>query len=170
MPGFKDKQGQEWRVDLDPVIADEIRTDHGIDLVNLEKDPLLQLRSNPAILFAAMLVICRDQMAERSLTREQFLKRLPMPPDLMLDAIEAAVVNFFPTGRASHVREVLAGYASMGAKTDELTIAKMRRVQNDPRTLQAISDKADQAIDLAIAELTASPPGTSSTADATASL
>lgn len=169
MPEFTDKKGQSWSVDLDPVIADEIRTDHGIDLTNLERDPMLQLRSNPAILCAAMLVICRDQWQERNLTREQFLKLLPFPPDPMLGAIEAAVVNFFPTGRASHVREVLAGFADMAAKTDELTIAKMSRVKNDPRTMQAMSDKADQAIDQALETLIGSQPGTSSTEAAIAS-
>ena len=160
MPQFTDKKNQAWAVNLDPVIADEIKSDHGIEIVNLKQDPMLQLRSDPAVLWAVMLVICRDQMQERNLTREQFLKLLPIPPDAMLAAVEESIVCFFPTGRASHVREVLASYASMGSKTDELTTAKMRTVMEDPRTMRAIDAKADQEIEKAMQSLINSPPGT----------
>ena len=164
MPEFKDKKGQAWKVTLDPMIAEEIQSDHGIEIVNLKQDPMLQLRSDPMVLTAVMLVICREEWEARSLTREQFLKLLPLsddsPPDAMLKAVEEAIVGFFPTGRRSHVREVLASYANMGSKTDELTTAKMQAVLADPRTMKAIDARADQAISKALQELTDSPPGT----------
>lgn len=160
MPQFTDKKNQVWQVNLDPIIADEIKQDHGIEIVNLNHDPMLRLRSEPAVLFAVMLVICRDEMIERNLTREQFLKLLPLPPDAMLKAIEESIVNFFPTGRASHVREVLTEFSNVARKTDELTTAKMRAVMADPRTDRAINERADQEITKALESLTSSPPGT----------
>jgi hypothetical protein len=160
MATFKDKTGQDWSVNLDPVIADEIKQDHQIQIVNLETDPMLKLRTDPSILCAVMLVICRDQIAAQSLTREQFLKRLPFPPDAMLAAIEESIVNFFPTGRASHVRDVLTSYGNMGGKTDELTTAKMRSLSEDPRLKKALSDKVDIAIAQAMQSLIDSPVGT----------
>jgi hypothetical protein len=160
MAQFKDKQGQAWEVNLDPVIADEIKQDHGVEIVNLNQDPLLQLRANPMVLMSVMLVICREERESRSLTREQFLKLLPLPPDPMLTAVEEAIVSFFPTGRHSHVREVLTSYADMGSKTDELTTAKMQAVLTDPQTMKAIGERADQEIQKALQSLTNTPPGT----------
>jgi hypothetical protein len=160
MAQFTDKKNQVWQVDLDPVIADEINQDHAIRIVDLTADPLLKLRTDLSVLCAVMLVICREQIAELGLTREQFLKRLPFPPDAMLIAIEESIVNFFPTGRHSHAREVLASYASMGSKTDALTTAKMQAVVNDPATMDMISRKADQDISKAMKTLIDSQLGT----------
>jgi hypothetical protein len=160
MPQFTDKKGTSWAVSLDPVIADEIKQDHGIEIVNLNQDPMLKLRSDPMVLVSVMLVICRDERESRGLTREQFMKLLPFPSDQMLTAVEEAIVSFFPTGRASHVREVLASYANMGSKTDELTTVKMQAVMADPRTMTAISNRADQEIAKALQSMTDSPLGT----------
>ena len=160
MSSFKDKTGQEWTVSLDPVIADEIKQKHQIEIVNLEKDPMLKLRVDPMNLVAVMYLICQEQIQARSLTPEKFAKLLPFPPDSMLTAIEEAIVNFFPTGRHSHVQEVLASYANMGQKTDALTTAKMRSVMDNPQTMKLLSAKADREIETAIKNLTDSPVGT----------
>lgn len=160
MPSFTDKKNQTWQVNLDPVLADEIKQDHGIEIVNLNQDPMVKLRSDPMVLVSVILVLCREEREARNLTREQFLKLLPFPSDQMLTAVEESIVSFFPTGRASHVREVLASYASMGVKTDELTTAKMQAVMSDPRTMAAINQKADQEIEKAMQSMTSSPVGT----------
>ena len=160
MSSFKDKTGQEWTVSLDPVIADEIKQKHQIEIVNLEKDPMLKLRTDPMNLVAVMYLICQEQIQSRNLSPEQFAKLLPFPPDAMLTAVEESIVSFFPTGRHSHVREVLASYANMGQKTDELTTAKMRSVMDNPQTMKLLSAKADREIETAIKTLTDSPVGT----------
>lgn len=171
MSQFQDKTGQIWNVNLDPVIALEIKDDHGIELTNLESDPMLKLRVDPMILVSTMSVICRDQMTERNLSPTEFMKLLPFPSDEMLKAIQEAIANFFPTGRASHVAEVLAGYEKMGRETDELTTEKMQALLSNPATLQRISDVADLQIEEAMKNLsqTSLPRGTSSTAAATVS-
>ncbi len=160
MAQFTDKKGQAWSIDLDPVIADEIKQDHGIELTNLSSDPLLKLRTDPAVLYSVILVICREEMKERNLTREQFLKLVPMPPDPILTGIEESIVNFFPTGRHSHVREVLTGFANMASKTDELTTVKMKAAIDNPATMKLVSDQADREIAKAMKALSDSPPGT----------
>lgn len=160
MAQFTDKLNTIWQVSLDPVIADEIKQDHAIEIVSLAADPLLKLRTDTAILCAVMLVICRDQITDRGLTREQFLKRIPFPPDAMLTAIEESIVSFFPTGRHSHAREVLASYANMASKTDELTTAKMSAMVSNPETMRMVSDQADREIAKAMKALTDSQLGT----------
>lgn len=160
MAAFKDRTGQEWQVNLDPVIADEIKLKHQIEIVNLQNDPMLQLRTDPMKLVAVMHLICQDQIQTLTLTPEQFAKRLPFPPDEMLEAVEGAIVSFFPTGRHSHVREVLASYANMGSKTDALTTEKMRSVTDNPKVMKALSDKADREIATAMQALTDLQVGT----------
>lgn len=161
MASFKDRKGNEWQVQLDAPMIEEIRDDHGISLVNLDSDPLLKLRNDPMVLVACVSVICRDQQKERGLTPMDFAKVLPSPPDAMLDAVRDAVIGFFPSGRALHVREVLAKFDQMGAKTDEIAQAKMSQVMDDPKVMTAINRQADQVIAEAIQRMTTDQrPGT----------
>lgn len=159
MQQFTDRTGQAWEVRLDPVLADEIKQAHGIEIVNLEKDPMQKLRTDPMILVAVMHILCQDQIKSRNLSPQQFAKLLPFPPDEMLSAVEAAIVSFFPTGRHSHVREVLASYQSMGTKTDELITAKMSAVIQDPATTRMMSNMADAEIAKATKAMIGSPSG-----------
>jgi hypothetical protein len=154
MASFKDRKGNEWQVQLDAPTIEEIRDDHGISLVSLDSDPLLKLRNDPMVLVACVSVICRDQQKERNLTPVEFARLLPSPPDAMLDAVRDAVIGFFPSGRALHVREVLAKFDQMGAKTDEIAQAKMAQVMDDPKVMTAINRQADQVIAEAIQRMT----------------
>jgi hypothetical protein len=160
MASFKDKNGQEWTVSLDPVIADEIEQKHKIQIVNLQEDPLLKLRTDPMTAVAVLYLICQDQVNQKDMTPAQFAKCLPFPPDEWLKAIEESIVSFFPTGRASHVREVLTSYANMADKTAGLITAKMHSVMDDPRLAKTLNDKADIEIDRAMQRLIDLPLGT----------
>lgn len=154
MPSFKDRKGNEWQVELDAPTIEEIKDDHGISLVNLDSDPLLKLRNEPMVLVACVSVICRDQQKERGMTPLDFAKALPSPPDAMLDAVRDAVIGFFPSGRASHVREVLSKFDQMGNKTDEIAQAKMQQVMDDPKVMTALNRQADEVIGKAIERIT----------------
>jgi hypothetical protein len=154
MPSFKDRKGNEWRVELDAPTIEEIKADHGISLVNLDSDPLLKLRNDPMILVACVSVICRDQQKERGLQPIDFARLLPSPPDVMLDAVRDAVIGFFPSGRASHVREVLLKFDQMAGKTDEIAQAKMAQVMSDPKIMESLNRQADEVIGKAIERLT----------------
>lgn len=153
MAKFKDRDGHEWEVNLDALVLEEIEENHQVDLVNLEKDPVSRLRNDPKTLVAIIHTICRDQIDELGLEPRQFAKRLPAPPDPMLEAVENAIVDFFPSGRASHVREVLTKYEEMATKTDELARAKIRKLLDDPATFRKVDQKADQEIRAAMKEI-----------------
>jgi len=157
MASFKDRKGSVWSVELDAPTIEEIRADHGLNLASLETDPLLRLRNEPLVLIACASVICRDEMKERSLTEMEFMKLLPRPPDDVLNAIRDAVIGFFPSGRASHVREVLAKFDQMATKTDEIAESKIAQLMTDPKVMAAIDQKADQVIDQAVAAMMTGP-------------
>jgi hypothetical protein len=153
MPSFKDRLGHEWVVMLDAPSIEEIRDEHGVNLVAIDKDPLLRLRDDPLVLVTVISVLCREQIAERKLSAVQFAKRLPSPPDPMLEALREAVISFFPSGRASHVREVIAKYDEMALKLDQIAEEKIAAMMNDPQLMKLIDRKADQVMREAIREM-----------------
>ena len=167
MPSFVDRKGDEWVVQLDAVIIEEIRDDHGISLVNLDNDPLLQLRNDPMTLVSCISVICREQQNERNLTPKEFAKLLPSPPDTMLDAVKEAVIGFFPSGRAFHVREVLGKFDQMAATAERLAESRMVALMEDPRTAAAMNQKADEIVEQAFQSLKTSHAGTAGTTEST---
>ena len=160
MATFKGRTGTEWRIELDAPTIEEIKQDHGVNLVNLEKDPLGSLRSDPMLLATVISALCREQREAMDLTPVQFGKQLPNPPDEMLDALRDAVIGFFPSGRASHVREVLMKFDQMSDKTDQITTAKMQQVMDDPKVMQTLSTKADEVIAAALTSIMAQSAGT----------
>jgi hypothetical protein len=97
--------------------------------------------------------LCRDQIDAKKLTPREFAKQLPSPPDPMLDALRDAVISFFPSGRASHIREVLEKFGQMNEKTDQLATEKMAQVLNDPKVMTALNLKADEVIEKEIGKL-----------------
>lgn len=160
MASFKGKTGIEWRVELDAPTIEEIKQDHAVNLVALDKDPLGPLRGDPMVLVTVISAICREQIDAKSMSPVQFAKQLPSPPDAMLDALRDAVIGFFPSGRASHVREVLEKFDQMANKTDEIATAKMQQMMNDPRVAEAMNSKADDLITEALTSLKAQGAGT----------
>jgi hypothetical protein len=144
MSEFKDKKGQVWKVELDPILVSEVKEKHSIDLANLEADPMLKLRSDPMKLVAVIHILCQAQIEERSLTPVEFAKILQFPCDEMVAAVEVAIVNFFPSGRHSFVIAALANYAEMGRKTDTWTIEEQKTTLSDPQIPVAMSRIASQ--------------------------
>lgn len=169
MPSFIDRKGNEWVVELDAVVIEEIQNQFDVSLVNLENDPLLKLRNNPMLLVSCISAICRDQQTERNLTPRDFAKLLPSPPDVMLEAVKDAVIGFFPSGRASHVREVLAKFDQMAQTAERLAESKMLALMEDPRTSEAMSRKADEVVKQAMKQLASLPAGIASTTENTSS-
>ena len=152
MSTLKDKKGREWRIELDAPLIEEVQEKHGINLVNLDGDPMIKLRNDPMKLVPVLYLICQQQIKELGLNPSEFGGSLPHV-DYQLAAVREAIVSFFPSGRASHVAEVLTKYEEMNAKTDELAIAKMRKVMNDPKTMERLQGKANTEFDRAMREM-----------------
>lgn len=141
MATFKGRDGIEWKVELDVPTIEEVEEKHSIDLVDLEKDPLVQLRGAPRKMASVIYLICQKQIQTQGLDPRQFAEQLPYPPDPMYEALKEAIVGFFPTGRASHVRGVLAKNEEMSNETDKIKIEQMEQVLADPRTMERVRSK-----------------------------
>ena len=153
MASYKDEAGNEWRVRLDAISLAEIKADHGIDLVDLEHDPLRKVINDGRILAAILLVICRDDREAKGITREQFVRAIPQPPDVAIEALREALISFFPSGQTSHRREVLVKFDEMAVKTNEMANLKMKRVMDDPKLMAKLEAKADRVADEEIGKL-----------------
>lgn len=153
MAKFKDKTGHDWSVELDVLKIEEVQDDHGIRLTDLERDPLLKIRTDPAVIYSVMLVLCRDERERLGLSREDFLKRMPVPQDAMLEALSEAIINFFPSGRHSHVREVLAMMDVMSLKSDEIATSKMSMIMRHPLATEMMEREAEIVFNEAIQKI-----------------
>lgn len=150
MSEFKDRSGQTWSVSLDAPLIEEIQEKHQVELVNLKADPLLPLRNDPMKLVAVTYLLCQDQIKERGIDARQFGKLLPSPPDAIIDAIAGAIVDFFPTGRASFVREVLTESERIMTKNEEVMMEEMRMMIDNPETRKHLTTRAKHEIENAI--------------------
>ena len=153
MAAYKDESGNEWRVRLDAISLDEIKADHGIDLVDLEHDPLRRVINDGRILAAILLVICRDDREAKGVTHEQFVRAIPQPPDVAIEALREALISFFPSGQSSHRREDLARLDRMAAITREMGARKAEQVMADPSVMKKLEAKADQVVGAEIERL-----------------
>lgn len=122
---------------------------------------------------SVIYLICQKQIEARSLTPDDFAELLPQPPDSILEAIKEAIVNFYPSGRASHVREVLTKFDEIAEAADKLMLAKLTQMQptmlakmkvksDDPKLMSMFDKAADDEWDEAMRKVfpTLSEPGT----------
>ena len=153
MATFNDRKNQAWRIQLDAPMIESIKSAHGVELVNLESDPLQAIRFDPLKLVAVIYNICEEQITERGLSPIEFGKLLPIPPDSMVDALTEAIIDFFPTGRASHVRGVLARCETMAVKAGEIAIENMDSLMSNKRMTDRIGKRASMEIDAKMNEM-----------------
>jgi len=165
MAEFKDSENRTWTIRLTAPLLAKIKESHAIELVNLESDPMLKLRNDPLTLVSVIYLLCQSQIEKIGTTPESFGESLPSPPDAMIEAVEAAIINFYPSGKHSHVREVLTRFNEMGAKTDQIAVMKMSSIIADQRNFDRIGKRADQEIEAALEKIfgTDTAPGTSPT-------
>jgi hypothetical protein len=146
---FRDDQGRPWMVALTVASADRVRGLVTLDVVEDVDQPdgtiqrqtravpfdlidagtiaktLEVLRSNYAKIGDILYAICRGQVDERKLTREQFLDGLRGDSlEAAQKAIEEELVDFFPPGLRKMV-------GLMVAKIREMTAAVMDQAEAD---------------------------------------
>lgn len=152
MAKFTDRHSREWQIDLDAPTLRKIKSEHGIDLVELKSDPIAQLASNPLLLADVAWSLCRAQAGEQTI--DDFQCGLGGEENTrLLDAIAEAVVNFFPVGRQSFAASQLAQNADLQRKAEESAIRQM----NDPKTtakiLQAMQTASEKEMNRILASL-----------------
>lgn len=152
MAKFTDSQNRTWEIKLTASLLQAIKDEFQISLTDLENDPMRKLENDPIALQTIVLVICRKQIDALGVSQDDFLDALPSPPDAIIEAVEDSIVNFYPSGKHSHVRGVLTKFREMASKTDQLAIAKMTKLIEDPKSIELIGKRADREIAEAMAK------------------
>lgn len=152
-PTFTDKKNRKWTLQLDPILIEEIQNLHGVNLVDLKKDPLVSLRSDPMKLVAVIALICNEAREQQNIDERDFGRSMPFPSDPMVEALKGAIVDFFPTGQALHVCEVLAAMEEMAQKSDSLMLEQAREMVTSPSLATSLSSKAKSELEKLVAEI-----------------
>lgn len=141
MHSFEDKEGTEWRINVDFNQVRVTRKTLGIDLLTLYGDgengaggALQKLSEDTFVLIDTLFVLCRQQAEDAGIDGEAFAGLLDGDSiENATDALMEELCDFFPSTRADSLRVLLeksraAGELQMGQaqkKLDELTPEKL---------------------------------------------
>lgn len=147
MPKFTDSKQDEWVLNLDVGMIEDIKEATSVDLDLLLTDPTKLadvFLSTPKKLVEILYVMCEEQVKEKGMMIEvegkqvpdarAFGKRFDRPTlDKAADAVIAAVVDFYP--RSSAGRVIGAELPGMLKKLDEQVSSKAREMMEQSREL-----------------------------------
>lgn len=101
MSEFADAGGAVWAVQIDGLILAELRDSAHVDIA---QDGLYFIEDREDVLVKALLILCREQIAERKLTDRQFAKLIVGDAtDRAIEAVRGAATNFFRPKKWSQV-------------------------------------------------------------------
>jgi hypothetical protein len=132
MHTFKDKTGDEWKVEIDFGSHLDVKAAFGVDLLTLPDKKFAgwkALRGDDVLLFKVIFHLVKDQAAARGIADERgFVKRLcGQSIQDAIDAFEDELLDFFPHRRAAEA------------------LHKIKRKATEAAAIQM--EKAHQAID-----------------------
>jgi hypothetical protein len=105
---FKDSAGHEWRLSFDAFLLDDVRKEAGIDLADIASGGWLKVETDSVALGRVAAAICRDEIRERGMTSQQFVKLLRGETiDRFRQALAAEGADFFPQSEWSAIRKNL---------------------------------------------------------------
>jgi hypothetical protein len=144
MPTFKDSNGREWTIKLDPPTVLRIRSTTcdvpnckhlqnggctGVDLADLTGETQRQLRRDIVLLVNTLYLICQPEAQRQGVTDEQF------GASLVGDAIrratiamDEAIADFFP----EETRKILIAMCAKDAEVKQLGMELALKKINDP--------------------------------------
>lgn len=98
MTHFADARGREWTVSLDGLLLGELRDEARVDLT--DGAGWLALEADVVALTRTLCVLCREQMAERKVSRTEFARALSGEClEAAVAAARGAALAFFPPKR-----------------------------------------------------------------------
>ncbi len=108
MATFKDTNGDQWQVEFDGFLLDEVLTETGVDLGEQSGSGLAAIAKSPTVMIKALIVLCREQWKREELTAREFSKRIRGAViDAASDAVLQAAADFFPPSRWSEIQSLL---------------------------------------------------------------
>ena len=105
---LKQSPGHEWRLSIDAFLLDDLRKETGIDLADIASGGWLKVETDSVALGRVAAAVCRDEIRERGMTGQQFVKLLRGETiDRFRQALAAEGADFFPRSEWSAIRKNL---------------------------------------------------------------
>lgn len=126
MATFKDKQGTDWLIELDPFLVGDVHKHTGVSLYEAFDDNaalLAQLGKDSPLLATVLYWLCKEQIDELKLSQREFGKRLvgdPLEAGLM--ALLEELADFFPDSRR---RAAIRRMIEAASKVNEQLLAEL---------------------------------------------
>lgn len=148
MASFEDRDGKEWIVQLDALVATRVREECDPKFLMDDKpddNTFLRLARDPVLLCRVIYHLCSKQRIERNYSEDDFYTKVLFDGDVIANAIKAvrtAIVSFTPPpGRQLLV--ALAEQEELKERTMERAAAKI----SDPALREEILEKIQSKID-----------------------
>ena len=101
MPEFKDAAGTAWDVSIDGLVLAELRDKAQVDLA---QDGLYYVEEREDLLLKVLLILCREQLTERTVTDKQFARLIVGEvTDRAIEAVRGAATVFFRPSKWSAI-------------------------------------------------------------------
>jgi len=125
MEKFKDRNGEEWSIDISVEDLRMVRDQLGLNLLEIIEGPLLEeFARDPVRLIDVLAVLCREQMAHRGIDAAAFGRRFSGDAlEAAAEAFAGAIVAFFPRSR----RELFRRAIEKGREINQAQLAIARR-------------------------------------------
>lgn len=153
MGRFKDRGGQEWLIELDPWLVQQVKDATGVDITVATKskswlDILFQERTGKLV--TVLSILCQDQIKERGLDDMGFMRLLKNDVlDEASDALQDAIISFCHRSRtAAKLRE-------------QMKVSLERREGKLIEKIPELMAKAEKETEVAMTKLLESPDSTS---------
>ena len=156
MAGFKDKEGREWKLQLDaPTIIrvrEECDPQFMVNDATEGDNTATRLADDQVLLCLVLYQLCAKQCEKRELDRESFLSEVIADGDTIQSAVEAlgvAITNFTPPRK----RAFISAVAKERQAAEEYAMAQGMARLSDPAMQTQIRQKIDEALNKAFARL-----------------
>lgn len=154
MAKFTDNEGRDWIVRVDVGTVKRVRATLDIDLADMTGETAERLADDPVALVDVLYLVCRDQVADRKLSDEDFGRGLMGDPiDDASAALLEAIADFFPARKRALLQKVLAKTAKARARAMEMSTAKLDDPDLDRKINEAMARELDRTMDAVLTRL-----------------
>lgn len=112
MASFKDANGNEWLIEIDPVNIDTVNNELGISLYTILDDamqPLKELIENRPVFLNVVYILVREQVQSKQLSDKDWLRGIKGDAmESMCEAFYVALADFHPKKKRELLMELMS--------------------------------------------------------------
>jgi hypothetical protein len=144
MATFKDTQGREWTIRIDPFLIEDAREEDPLFLKGDPSETLQRLDNDPALLCGVAWLACKEQAVALGIDQKAFYFGICGDGiESIAKALTAAIASFIPPLQ----REVFVLGAAKNEKVREIAHDRAMALLNDPNLMAQATALIDEKVD-----------------------